>query len=486
MAFLPAQRRNQPDDQPEQFGSNTLQFQVSGVTSGNMVEVLADGNPIGQATVPASSTSVTVTTNGTTTLSDGPHTITAVQIAQSKTATINENNGSGGTTPTTQTANVPSLDSPAVQVTVDTVAPTVTGVGTTAAANTVFPKGGALPITVTFSEPVTVAGTPQLALNAGSGATATYSSGTGSSTLTFTYTVAAGQIASKLDYASTTALSLGTGGSIADAADNAAVLTLSAPGTGSDGLATKNLSINGNAPTVTLVTTTASAGSKLQTGASIPILIAFSEPVTVTGTPQLALNVGAGATATYFSGSGSATLTFTYTVAAGQSSSKLDYSATAALSGGTIKDAAGNAGVLALPTPGTASDGLATQSLAVNGLTPSVTAVSPAWGPAAGGTTVTITGFELHRAPPRWISAPRRRPVSRSIPPGHRSRPRLPRGAGPGGCDGGHAERHFAHHFGRHVRIHSDGDAAESGVGAGDGPHDGDHHRDELRRRRPR
>ena len=54
-------------------GSHTLQFQVSGVTSGNLVEVLADGNVIGQAI--ASDTSVVVTTDGSTELTDGPHQI---------------------------------------------------------------------------------------------------------------------------------------------------------------------------------------------------------------------------------------------------------------------------------------------------------------------------------------------------------------------------------------------------------------------------
>ena len=54
-------------------------------------------------------------------------------------------------------------------------------------------------VTVGFSDPVVVTGTPQLALN--SGGTATYSSGSGTSTLTFTYTVAAGQSANPLDEA---------------------------------------------------------------------------------------------------------------------------------------------------------------------------------------------------------------------------------------------------------------------------------------------
>ena len=70
----------------------------------------------------------------------------------------------------------------------------------------VYGPGTTLPISVTFSGPVTVTGTPQLALNAGNGAVANYTSGSGTSTLTFTYSVAAGQTTSDLDYTSTTAL----------------------------------------------------------------------------------------------------------------------------------------------------------------------------------------------------------------------------------------------------------------------------------------
>ena len=52
-----------------------------------------------------------------------------------------------------------------------------------------YPAGTSIPVTVTFSENVTVTGTPTLALN--SGGTATYSSGSGGTTLTFAYTVGA-------------------------------------------------------------------------------------------------------------------------------------------------------------------------------------------------------------------------------------------------------------------------------------------------------
>ena len=86
-------------------------------------------------------------------------------------------------------------------IVIDTTAPTVTGV-TSTTANGSYGVGSVITITVGWSKPVVVTGTPQLALN--SGGTASYSSGSGTSTLTFTYTVAAGQNSPKLDYTSTT------------------------------------------------------------------------------------------------------------------------------------------------------------------------------------------------------------------------------------------------------------------------------------------
>jgi hypothetical protein len=254
-------------------------------------------------------------------------------------------------------------------------APVATGVSTTASTGSAHTSGDSIPITVTFSEPVTVSGTPQLTLNAGSGAVANYTGGSGGATLTFTYTVAAGQNAAPLDYASTTALSL-NGGSIQDGASNAAVLTL--PATGSDGLATKNITIDTVSPTVTSVSSTVAAGSSVGGGDSIPITITFSEPVIVSGTPLLALNAGAGAAASYTGGSGGATLTFTYTVAAGQNAAPLDYASTTALSlnGGSIQDGASNAAVLTLPATG--SDGLAAKSLIVDTTVNVVTDVTTA------------------------------------------------------------------------------------------------------------
>ena len=93
----------------------------------------------------------------------------------------------------------------------------------------------------TFSTPVKVAGTgtPQLTLKRRR-RVANYTSGSGTATLTFTYTVAAGQSTRTWIMPRSTALAL-NGGTIDDAAGNAATLTL--PATGTDGLAAQNIVI---------------------------------------------------------------------------------------------------------------------------------------------------------------------------------------------------------------------------------------------------
>ena len=88
------------------------------------------------------------------------------------------------------------------------IAQTVTSVSSTAA-NGTYKLGDVIPITITFSENITVTGTPQLTLETGStDVVVDYTSGSGTSTLTFNYTVAAGHISSDLDFVGTGSLGL--------------------------------------------------------------------------------------------------------------------------------------------------------------------------------------------------------------------------------------------------------------------------------------
>ena len=261
----------------------------------------------------------------------------------------------------------------ATQFTAFGVQQTVTEVSSTAA-NGTYGVGASIPITVSFSKPVVVTGTPQLALN--SGGTASYTSGSGTNTLTFTYTVAAGQSANPLDEASTSALTL-NGGTINDANSGVpASLTLAAPGsTGSLGVNKTIVISTATSTSVTKVSSTTSAGT-YGVGSVIDVTVAFNNPVVVTGTPELALN--SGGTASYSSGSGTSTLTFTYTVAAGQDANPLDEASTTALTlnGGTIDDqSSGNPAVLTLPAPGSANS-LSKSNIVIDTTAPTVTAVS--------------------------------------------------------------------------------------------------------------
>ena len=109
------------------------------------------------------------------------------------------------------------------------------------------------------------------------------------------------------------------------------------------------------------------------TGESIPITITFDKPVNVTGLPELALNstgTGSTAKAIYSGGTGTATLTFLYQVTRGQTAAPPDYTSTNALTlpnDATIvyADSSG-AAPLALPTPGTKSDGLFAQDITID------------------------------------------------------------------------------------------------------------------------
>ena len=115
-------------------------------------------------------------------------------------------------------------------VRIDALRPTVESV-TAPAGDGVYGVGEQVDIAARFSENVTVAGTPVIALSAGpANRDAAYLSGNATDTLVFRYTVQGGDVASRLDYTGTDALKAGDGASIADAVGNAAVLTLPAPG----------------------------------------------------------------------------------------------------------------------------------------------------------------------------------------------------------------------------------------------------------------
>ncbi|WP_417660023.1 DUF4347 domain-containing protein [Pseudidiomarina sp.] len=149
-------------------------------------------------------------------------------------------------------------------------------------------------------------------------------------------------------------------------------LASSTPGVGTTN--SNNFSVDTAAPTVTSVDSSTANGT-YKAGDTVSLQVNFSEAVTVTGTPKLTLETGASdRDVNYVSGSGTSTLNFTYTVQAGDTSADLDYLSTTALAlnGGTITDAAGNAGILTLATPGTAGSLGANKAVGIDGVAPSL------------------------------------------------------------------------------------------------------------------
>lgn len=111
-----------------------------------------------------------------------------------------------------------------------------------------YKAGSTITITVTFSGPVDVTGTPLLTLNATGAPSASCATVTNSTTMTCSYTVAAGETAAALDYTNTTALS---GGSIIDNSTiNPTTLTLATPGAAGSISGSATVVVDTTAPTL--------------------------------------------------------------------------------------------------------------------------------------------------------------------------------------------------------------------------------------------
>ncbi|NJK98974.1 MAG: hypothetical protein HC905_32320, partial [Bacteroidales bacterium] len=232
-----------------------------------------------------------------------------------------------------------------------------------------YKAGQNLSFTVNFSEAVTVSGgTPSIpiTLNTGGVVNATYQSGSGTTALVFSYMVASGNSDNDgITVGGSIALN---GATIRNGSSVDAILTLNSVGN------TTSVLVDAIIPSVSSVSSSTANGT-YKVSDAIAVTITFSEAVTVTGTPTLALN--SGGTASYASGTGTSTLTFNYTVGSGHSSSDLDYSATnsLALSGGTIKDVAGNDATLTLPAVGGGSSLGGQKNIVIDGVVPQVTTV---------------------------------------------------------------------------------------------------------------
>ena len=258
-------------------------------------------------------------------------------------------------------------------IVIDATTPSITNVHS-ATDNGTYGTSATIIVSLSFSEPVTVTGTPELSLN--SGGTATYFGGSGNSTIYFTYSPTTGDNSSLLEYSSTSALTL-DGGTIDSAAGISADLTLPSPG-GSGSLSANTDIVIVTTPTVAEVSST-TANGYYTTGDVIDVTVLFTETVYVTGTPQITLaNGGSGAVVDYSSGSGTDTLTFDYTVSSGDNATHLDCVSTSALAfnGGTIEDVDDNNATLTLATPGAAGSLSANTDIVIDTTTPTVSNVT--------------------------------------------------------------------------------------------------------------
>lgn len=163
------------------------------------------------------------------------YTITSGAIdASNRNISVAATDNAGNTATTSDTSNA----------TVDNVAPTVASV--TAPTNGTYRASVFLDFTVTFTDPVTVLGVPELALTVGQTArTATFHSGGGTTDLVFRHTVEVGD--EDTDGVAVGALTA-AGGTIRDAAANDAVLTLN------NVASTAGVLVDGVAPLVSSVT----------------------------------------------------------------------------------------------------------------------------------------------------------------------------------------------------------------------------------------
>lgn len=216
---------------------------------------------------------------------------------------------------------------------VDGVRPTISSMGVSA--NKTYIVSENINFTATYSEAVTISGSPRLTLTVGATTRyATYLSGSGTTSIVFQYTVPSGDLdGNGIVVASGVDLNAGT---ISDAAGNAQTNLLFTPPT------LTGVLVDAIVPTISSITPPSSTTYGL--AAALNFTVNFSEAVTIVGNPTLSLNIGGSTVAaTYLSGSGSTAIVFRYTTVL----NNVDTNGVASespllLAGGTIKDAPGN------------------------------------------------------------------------------------------------------------------------------------------------
>jgi hypothetical protein len=223
---------------------------------------------------------------------------------------------------------------------IDTVAPTISSLSPPA--NGTYFLSMPLNFSVTFSEAVTVSGSPRLPFTIGATTRyATYISGSGSTQLIFSYFVSGSD--SDLDGINLSGQLDLNGGSIKDSV-SPSTLTYSSPNTSA-------ILVAGDNPVVTHVAPPTTGTYLLNQ--HLDFVMTFSEVVNVSASPQLSLTVGTTTRyAPYLSGSGTKFLVFRYTVQSGDNDTNgISLSPLINLNGGLISDTNSNPAITALIPP---------------------------------------------------------------------------------------------------------------------------------------
>lgn len=203
-------------------------------------------------------------------------------------------------------------------------APTVTAVAISSSAGSdqTYALGQTIEVTLTFSEAVTVSGSPQLAIDMDPAEWGTkwaaYDSGSGGASIVFAHTVVEPNISTQGVAVLANTLKL-NGGSITSASSSTAA-ALAHSGLAHDSNHRVNWRLSQSAPTVSSLAVTSDSGDDRTyvLGETIDITVTFSEAVDVTGAPNLKIDMDPAfwgeKTVSYSSGGGTARLTFAHTV----------------------------------------------------------------------------------------------------------------------------------------------------------------------------
>jgi len=265
--------------------------------------------------------------------------------------------------------------------TVDNTAPTISSI-TTTKLDGFYKIGEVIPVTITFSENVTLGGVGNIEITLNSGGIVTIGSLTTPTTADGTYTVGAGQ--NSLDLTASGVSLTGTA-TLRDAALNDTNLAL--PPFGFNIGDIKNIVIDTVVPAVTGVNLPASATYNL--GSVLTFEVVFSENITVANaTSTLALTLDSGVVTAAQTGTTANSIIYSYTVGAGALDSGVISVGAITLNTTTVQDASANNANLAIGAVSTAG-------VVVDGVVPAVTGVNLPGGGAGSFITGTTITFEI-------------------------------------------------------------------------------------------